>query len=288
MILKYFLSVSACCMVLAASATPEEYAGSEDDGRTLLWSDEFDTDGPLNSKYWNHEEGFVRNHEWQWYQKSNAYCKDGLLILEARTENMPNPLYREGSKDWRFSRPDIAYTSASVNTQGKFEFMYGTLEVRARIPVGPGAWPAIWTLGKDMPWPSCGEIDVMEYYRIEGIPHILANAAWGKDRPFDAQWNSKTVPFRHFLEKDPEWASKFHIWRMDWDETDLKIYLDGELMNHISLDTTVNGDIGNGTNPMKQPHYFLLDLAIGGDHGGDTDADAFPMRYEIDYVRVYR
>lgn len=257
-------------------------------GKKLVWSDEFNHDGPLDSLYWNFENGFERNHEDQWYQPENAYCKDGLLVLEARKENRPNPMYQEGSSDWRSQRPTIDYSSASVNTRGKQEFQYGTLEVRARIPVAPGAWPAIWTLGKDMQWPSNGEIDVMEYYRINGTPHILANAAWGKDQPYDAQWNSKTVPFEKFLAKDPDWASKFHIWRMDWDKDYLRIFLDDELINEISLEDTYNGKIGNGTNPMRQPHYVLLDLALGGDHGGEISDDALPMKYEIDYVRIYR
>jgi licheninase len=257
-------------------------------GRQLVWSDEFEQDGPLDSLYWNYENGFVRNHEDQWYQPQNAYCKDGLLVLEARKANLPNPTYKEGSTDWAKSRPTIEYTSASVNTRGKKEFQYGTLEVRARIPVGPGAWPAIWTLGRDMEWPSNGEIDIMEFYRIDGVPHILANAAWGNDIPYDAIWNSKRVPFEKFLAKDPDWASKFHIWRMDWDENYLRIYLDDELINEISLADTVNGKIGNGTNPMRQPHFVLLDLALGGDHGGPISADALPMKYEIDYVRIYQ
>lgn len=258
------------------------------DGKKLVWSDEFNHDGPLDSLCWNFESGFVRNHEDQWYQPENAYCKDGLLVLEARKENRPNPLYREGAQDWRAARPAVGFTSASVNTRGKKEFRYGTLEVRARIPVASGAWPAIWTLGKDMPWPSCGEIDVMEYYRIDGVPHILANAAWGNDTPDAAVWNSKTVPFEKFLEKDPDWASRFHIWRMDWDEDYLRIFLDGELINEVALDGTRNGSIGNGSNPMRQPHYVLLDLALGGDHGGAIADDTLPMRYEIDYVRIYQ
>ena len=257
-------------------------------GKKLVWSDEFNTDGPINGLYWNFENGFVRNHEAQWYQTENAYCKDGLLVLEARKENRPNPLYREGAKDWRSSRPTIDYTSASVNTRGKQEFQYGTLEVRARIPVASGAWPAIWTLGKDMPWPSNGEIDVMEYYRIDDIPHILANAAWGKDKPYDAKWNSKAVPFEKFLEKDSDWTSKFHVWRLDWDKDYLRIFLDDELLNEISLEDTYNGKIGSGSNPMRQPHYVLLNLALGGDHGGEILRDALPMKYEIDYVRIYQ
>ena len=92
------------------------------------------------------------------------------------------------------------YTSSSVTTAGKKEFLYGRFEVRARIPVAKGAWPAIWTLGSNMEWPSCGEIDIMEYYQIKGVPHILANAAWGTDKQWGAKWNSKATPYIHFTD----------------------------------------------------------------------------------------
>lgn len=114
-----------------------------------------------------------------------------------------------------------------------------------------------------MVWPSCGEIDVMEYYRIGGVPHILANAAWGTDRKYTAKWNSTKVPFSEFLEKDPEWASKFHVWRMDWSEDAIKIYIDDNLITDIPVAETVNGSDGAYRNPMKQPHYALLNLALG-------------------------
>lgn len=272
-------SIIALALLTASAAT---------EARELVWSDEFNVDGPLNERYWNYENGFVRNHEEQWYQPQNAYCRDGMLVIEARRDSIVNPDYEQGSADWRKSRPVAAWSSASVNTAGKVEFTYGSMEVRARIPVGPGAWPAIWTLGRDMVWPSCGEIDVMEYYRIGGVPHILANAAWGTDRKYTAKWNSTKVPFSEFLENDPDWASKFHIWRMDWSEDAIKIYIDDNLITDIPVAETVNGSDGSYRNPMKQPHYALLNLALGGDNGGPIDPTAMPMRYEIDYIRLYK
>ena len=272
--------------ICQSSSTAATY--SSDDNMSgqprLIWSDEFNVDGNLDSSFWNFEQGFARNHEYQWYQTDNAYCKDGMLVIECRKESSPNPLYEEGSKEWRRSRPNIEYTSSSVNTKDKVEFTYGTLEVRARIPIGPGAWPAIWTLGTEKEWPSNGEIDVLEYYRIKGIPHILANAAWGTDIRYNAKWNSKRVPFSEFTEKDPDWSSKFHIWKLVRDDKSIKIYLDDALINDIDLSTTENPD---GFNPMQQPHYILLNLALGGDNGGEPHPDAFPLRYEIDYVRLY-
>ncbi len=256
---------------------------------TLVWADEFDRDGEPDPSKWNFETGFVRNHELQWYKADNAVCRDGVLMIEAREESLPNHQYVAGSDDWRKDRQWIECTSASLNTRGKMDFTYGRLEVRAKIPTASGAWPAIWLLGNEYEWPSCGEIDVMEYYRINDVPHILANAAWGSDRPYNAVWNSRTVPFSHFLEKDPEWGDKFHVWTMDWTEDSIKIYLDGELINDIDLKLTVNGKAdGKGVNPFRKPQYVLLNLAIAGDHGGEPQWDAFPLRYEVDYVSVYQ
>lgn len=254
----------------------------------LVWSDEFDNTGVPDSSSWNFENGFTRNEELQWYQDSNAYCKDGLLVIEAKLEKRNNPLYIEGSKDWRTSRRFIECTSSSITTSGKREFLYGRFEVRARIPVAKGAWPAIWTLGNSMEWPSCGEIDIMEFYRKNGAPHILANACWGTEQRWNAKWQSEAVPFSHFLEKNPDWATEFHVWRMDWDENSIKLYLDDELLNEIFLKDTYNGSLGDKKNPFMQPHYILLNLAVGGINGGPTIEEAFPMRYEIDYVRVYQ
>lgn len=255
--------------------------------RKLVWSDEFDRDGRPDSTTWNFEQGFVRNHEAQWYQVENAWQEDGLLIIEARREHRPNPTYRADSRNWGQQRPNIDYTSACLTTMGKREFLYGSLEVSARIPTAGGSWPAIWTLGKGLPWPSCGEIDVMEFYRINGVPHILANVAWGNDRPYHAVWNTRRVPFSHFTQRNADWAQSFHLWRMDWDDTSIRLYLDEELLNEVPLSATQNGKIGGYSNPFTHPQYILLNLALGGDNGGTIDDTAFPLRYEIDYVRIY-
>lgn len=264
--------------------------GLAQNGWKLIWSDEFNVDGSYNSDVWEPEQGFARNHEAQWYQGDNAFCQDGCLVIEARREKRNNPLYRKDAsqQDWRRNRKNIEYTSASLTTRKSFSFTYGRMEVKAKIPTAGGAWPAIWLLGKGMEWPSCGEIDVMEYYRINGVPHILANACWGSDKRYQAIWNSKRIPFTHFTDKDSQWADKFHIWRMDWTPRSISIYLDDELLNEIPLKETVNGTLGNHTNPFQKPQYILLNLALGGDNGGEIDNKQMPMRYLIDYVRVYQ
>ena len=281
---KWVYRIVGICFLLSLSALKSK---AQEDGWKLVWSEEFEQDGRLDTTVWNYEHGFVRNHEDQWYQSENAYQKNGKLVIEARREDAgrKNPGYEAGSTDWRKSREHIVYTSASVNTAGKREFLYGRFEVRAKIPTAGGAWPAIWLLGSGMPWPSCGEIDMMEYYRIGGVPHILANA---DSIPYHAVWNTKRIPFTHFTGRDAKWADKFHTWRMDWDENSIKLYLDDELLNEIPLSTTVNGSIGLETNPFRKPQYILLNLALGGDNGGEIADEAFPMKYEIDYVRVYQ
>ena len=201
---------------LAVEMTREAFRGEQE--WRLVWSDEFTDNGRPDPATWNFERGFVRNHEAQWYQEQNAWQQDGLLIIEARREQgRPNPTYQPDSHQWGRQRKTIDYTSACLTTQGKRTFLYGRLEVSARIPTASGAWPAIWTLGSGLPWPSCGEVDMMEFYRINGVPHILANAAWGNDELYQAVWNSRKVPFTHFTDRDPSWSQRFHLWRMDWD-----------------------------------------------------------------------
>ncbi|UOQ65728.1 glycoside hydrolase family 16 protein [Hymenobacter volaticus] len=247
----------------------------------LVWADEFNTDGRPDAKNWKFENGFVRNNELQWYQPENARCENGLLIIEARQEKRPNPNYQAGSSNWKTSRPTIDYTAASLNTNGLHSWQYGRFEMRGRINTSSGLWPAFWTLGVDGQWPSNGEIDIMEYYKGK----ILANVATGTDKAYTAKWHSATKPITDF--QDSHWSEKFHVWRMDWDAQFIRLYVDDLLLNEVPLTETVNQD-STGINPMKQPHYILLNLALGGDNGGDLGTTSFPNSFEVDYVRVYQ
>lgn len=255
--------------------------GQADTTWRLVWADEFDTDGAPNPKNWTFEKGFARNHELQWYQPDNARCKNGLLIIEGRRERRPNPDYQPNSSRWNTNRPSIDYTSSSIHTNGLHSWQYGRFEMRGRIDTSPGMWPAFWTLGVSGGWPANGEIDIMEYYRNQ----LLANVAWATAKRYTAEWRSTKKPIGSF--QDPNWAKKFHVWRMDWDETAIRLYVDNQLLNTVSLKETINQD-GTGSNPFRQPHYLLLNLAIGGDNGGDPSATTFPTRFEVDYVRVYQ
>ncbi|MFA7344965.1 MAG: glycoside hydrolase family 16 protein [Terrimicrobiaceae bacterium] len=245
----------------------------------LVWADEFERDGPPDARNWTFETGFCRNEELQWFQPENAFCKDGLLVIEGRREHGANPLFDAKSDNWRRNRPFFDYTSASLTTENLHAWMYGRFEVRARISARQGLWPAIWFLGVEGEWPSCGEIDLMEYY--QGKLH--ANACWGTEERFAPNWNSRERPVAAF--GDAAWDSKFHVWRMDWDPETIGLYVDGLPLNSIDVTRTVNPADRGPRNPFRQPHYLLLNLAIGGKE--DPSATAFPTRYEIDYVRVY-
>lgn len=251
------------------------------DDYKLVWADEFNTDGPVDAQNWGFETGFVRNHEAQWYSDQNVYCKNGYLVIEAKRVHAPNPNYVAGSADWKKSREFIDYTSGCIKTVGKKSWKYGRFVMRGRINTHAGLWPAFWTLGENGRWPANGEIDIMEFYREK----LLANIAIGADQPSKAVWHSNTRLISSF--NDPEWSNKFHTWRMDWDEKEISLYVDDMLLNQQQMADLYNKD-GSGINPFQQPHYMLLNLAIGGDNGGDPSNTDFPNRFEIDYVRVYQ
>jgi beta-glucanase (GH16 family) len=246
----------------------------------LVFSDEFNKDGVLDSSKWNYENGFVRNREAQWYQKENAICENGNLVITGKKDNKPNPNYTIGSKNWKTNRPFIEYTSASVVMQKMHSFKFGILEVRAKLDAQAGLWPAIWTLGITGEWPSNGEVDIMEYYDNR----ILANFAHADTAIFKAIWDGASKKIDSLGGTD--WTNRFHIWTFEWDDKKMSILLDGILLNEIDLNTTFNKS--DGENPFRQPHYLLLNLAMGGNKGGSLDQTQLPSKYYIDYVRLYQ
>ena len=256
-------TVLAACML--GVFTLWTHAASNDDtipqypGWQLVWHDEFDTDGRPNLDNWDYERGFVRNRELQWYQPENAFCENGVLVIEGRRERKPNPTYNPESRNWTQGREFIDYTAASLRTRGKHAWQYGRFEIRAKIVAADGLWPAIWMLGVERRWPQCGEIDIMEYYR--GM--ILANLCWWNQKDqWGTHWEETKTPVKELIEKtnNPRWAEEFHVWRMDWDKNAITLYVDDILLNKVDINAATYDD---GFNPFRQRHYMLLNLAIG-------------------------
>ncbi|RYD30797.1 MAG: glycoside hydrolase family 16 protein, partial [Verrucomicrobiaceae bacterium] len=201
------MSVIRVTLILATSLfsahAEESVSPPRDPAYELVWSDEFDKDGAPDPSKWKSEEGFARNKELQWYKADNSFCEGGLLIIEARKEEVRNPAFVEGSPDWRKNRPVAEYTSGSLITTGKQnEWHFGRSEVRARFNALPGLWPAIWTTGRGR-WPHGGEIDIMEFYRGK----ILANFVWAGKGGSD-HWQTGTFPLEQFDKET--WNDKFH------------------------------------------------------------------------------
>jgi beta-glucanase (GH16 family) len=263
--------LSFSLLLLAAVATPQT-----SDGWKLVWSDEFDSDGRPDPAKWTWEHGFVRNQELQWYQPENAWVENGHLIIEGRRERLKNPKYQPGSTQWQTSREYAEYTSSSLTTRGMHSWKYGRFEMRGRIDTRAGIWPAFWSLGAEGRWPANGEVDIMEYYKGT----LLANLIWAG--PKRSQSFTVRKPITEF---EPDWSSKFHVWRMDWDEKRIVITVDDLVLNDSDLDKTLNPD---GFNPYRHAHYIILNVAIGGQAGGDPSSTEFPSRFEVDYVRIYQ
>ena len=275
--MRQWIVVITLCLGLVTGCSTGPHARRAMPGYELVWADEFNKDGPPDPANWTYELGFVRNEEAQWYQPDNARCQGGLLIIEARRERKQNPQYRPASNNWKQSRQYAEYTSASMTTRGLHSWMYGRFEMRGRIDTRAGLWPAFWSLGIERPWPACGEIDIMEYYRGT----LLANAAWSSPGRRGPQWDTAKTLITDFNE--PKWSSRFHVWRMDWDPNCIKLYVDDRLLNTVELDKTSADAVGIPVHaPYMEPRrpFRLVEIrnqGLGGvplRHGRPGDDQA--------------
>ena len=263
----------ALILMLASAAQADQWK--------LVWADEFNYTGHPDPSKWDYEKGFVRNNESQYYTTNrleNVRVENGMLVIEARKERFLNAGYSPGAKGRKGQRY-AEYTSASILTKGKMSWVYGRLEVRAKMPPGAGTWPAIWTLGTNddtVGWQRCGEIDVMEFLGREGNA-IHGTLHWQDAQRKPAQ-KGESFPL-------PTAASEFHVYAMEWTPKEIDLFVDGTKYSTVPLTTT---DAGRDT-PFRWPHYLIMNLAMGGDWGGPTIDDAAgPWKFMIDYVRLYK
>jgi len=282
-------TVLGAALALAAAFAPAAVAQDVADvypGYKLAFQDEFDSE-QLDMNQWTAEIGFQRNNEDQWYTDKNFELRDGNLVIIAKKEHFKNPNYNRFGADWKQTRQYVEYTSASLKTKAKFH--YGIYEMRAKIPVGTGYWPAYWSCGNSREWPNNGEIDMLEYYGDA----IHANVAWGSTKRWVATWSSQAPRMNTF---EADFADKFHVWRMEFDYDAIRLYIDDRLLNETDLDRTVNpvvdylpGD--KDYNPYRDENNLFdaawVNLALGGNNGGSLTNTPFPAEYIIDYVRVY-
>jgi beta-glucanase (GH16 family) len=247
-------------------------------GYRLVWADEFSADGLPDPARWRYDTHRNRqgwyNNERQYYaagRPENSRIENGHLIIEARAERLDRARF----PDWGRQR----YTSARLYTKGTQAWTYGFFEIRAKLPCGIGIWPAIWMLPEDssVPWPDGGEIDIMEH-----VGHV----------PGEINQTIHTRAYNHII--DTERSAKFmvadacdamHRYQLLWTPDFILAGVDGQPR---FLFRAVPGDVTRW--PFDRPMHLLLNIAVGGDWGGQQGVreDAFPARFEIDYVRVYQ
>ena len=238
--------------------------GGDEDFTNLIWSDEFETNGAPDPTKWSYDIGRGDNgwgnNEAQYYtdRPENVVVQNGNLVITAKAENFAG----------------ASYTSARLKSENKFEFTYGKVEVRAKLPQGAGTWPAIWMLGAnyDQPgftWPACGEIDIMEHVGnqqdvIHGSLHYPGNSGGNPNT------NSVTIP---------NVSNEFKVYSVIWNESTIRFYVDGDLFHTFANDGSV---------PFNHDFFLILNVAMGGSFGGAIGGNFTQSTMEVDYVRVYQ
>ena len=276
--LLYLLLILFSCNEEQSKYTDQGDISTLSENWELLWSDEFN-DEELDLTKWNKlnwKPGWV-NNELQAYtdRDTNIFLENGHLVLQGNIE----PGY--SGTDYVGNNYVADYTSGRVNTDDKISTTYGRFDIKAKLPAGKGSWPAIWMLGESISsigWPQCGEIDIMEHVGYDqGLVHGSIHTQNYNHMYGTQKSGSKYVD---------DVTDAFHVYSLEWSPFYLRYLIDNEPFFFVYNDS--NGDSGKW--PFNDPHYLILNLAIGGDWGGvqGVSASAFPMKMYIDYVRVYK
>lgn len=235
----------------------------------LEWSDEFDYEGLPDPQKWSYDVGARKwgNNEIQYYTEGlNASVKNSILTIEGRIEDYQ----------------DSPYTSCRLTTYQKRHFLYGRLEVAAKLPLAIGTWPAIWMLGvkhkEGVSWPLCGEIDLMEHvaHTPDQIHVSLHSELYNLFK-----YNQMT-----HVEVISGISDRFAVYAVEWDPDGIAFFVDGKPFGKFAKHADERDTSPRGW-PFDEPFYLILNMAIGGSWGGPVKIEDYPARYEIDYVRYY-
>jgi len=233
------LIAAALTLILASCAE----TATQEKTYQLVWADEFETEGVLDAQKWfletvAPENGSWYNNELQHYtdREDNAYISEGTLKIVAKKEEFTS------------TGTTKQYTSARLNS--KFQFTYGKVEVRAKLPRTQGTWPAIWALGaniNEVPWPKCGEIDIMEqlfedHLMVQSAVHVQGRYG---DHPALKQINVSDV------------TENFHIYGMIWDEEKIDFTVDGNVFFTYNPE-----DRSEDFWPFNKDQFLLLNVAL--------------------------
>ena len=252
------------------------YQGNQSIYSALVWSDEFNGNGMIDTAKWHHQVKLPNGNSWfngelQHYTNrlTNSSQSGGVLTLTAKKESFTDQSVTK------------SYTSARLNS--KFAFKYGRVEVRAKLPKGKGTWPAIWTLGKSiiepgaywsnrfgtLNWPACGEIDIMEH--------------WGTNQGYVQSAIHTPSSFGNTVNLGGQLVSNvsdsFHVYTLEWSETKLLFKVDN--ITHYEYNPSIKDA---NTWPFNSEQYLLLNIAIEP----SIEASFNQSSMVVDYVRVYQ
>jgi beta-glucanase (GH16 family) len=256
-----------------AFMTNEDLTTRSGDEWQLIWSDEFE--GPeLNTNFWNRqvEKAGRFNEEWQRYtnKKANAYLENNCLVIEA---------IHHGKKHGMDQ-----YSSARLNTAGKFTFKYGKVSARIKLPYGMGIWPAFWMLGAnidenggDTSWPLCGEIDILELYGAKNDAVVEANIHYADASGRHAMMGSESFELDRGI-----FADDFHLFELEWTPKTISWSVDGKTYASTSIASEEFSE-------FHKEFFLLLNIAVGGSFAGRPDSSSvFPQKMYVDWIRVYQ
>ncbi len=237
----------------------------------LVWADEFNYSGKPDPSKWNYDTGNKHwgNNEVQYYTDgANVQVNQGMMIIQGRIETLE----------------DSPYTSCRLTTYQRKHFQYGRIAVKAKLPSAKGSWPAIWMLPVDkrganpIPWPKCGEIDIMEHVTsMMDTIHVSLHTE---------KYNHIIRTQRTFFEKIAGVTQSFHEYAMDWMEDYIEFFIDGKSFHRFDRHVLGFDDSEAGW-PFDKPYYLIINLAIGGSWGGEVKVDEYPCDFPIEYVRYY-